>query len=595
MTPRRTHDGWTWIDQNRSLVSQLPECSAGSPMHKGFTMVELMVAMMVAGIVLTGIFSFASVQRGLASDHGRQVRAEQGLDGAMWSIGKDINQAGLGFARTCSELRIWDGERGRLLNPGAIQAPGAAVLNVVDKITKDPYWVLRDGIQAHWNSASKKSLTGVKKLSSYPDSAADSFDVIRGDGNFVASTGLFHVDTSSWKDGSLRSGSDAVLTLKSVTSSSGTSAVSRLDSSSEKDLAAVQQIFVPGNFVMIMARGNGDASFRAAQQRQCVLLQITGNVSAGGNRETWTLPIADSSKFNSDLPNLLGMSGAAAYYKPTTRNGSIGGTGDWEPGVLDDAVVVPLGLLRWSRYEIDYTQAENPYLVRSDIIGVHRGDGSFSSGSVSYPSCPDKKCPAPKLRLPGLDDKIPRYAIAPMIEDMQVATGCDGYSQAAVDARKAQINDPHSTMMIPGPDAGFDELDKASSANLKVDEAKDFDGRSIDEWLGNAVGETWAPDCVFYGTGQTYAEAWNQMSFGLGGSESAGGVAFRHSPQVIRVSLVARQDGKGVASPGGDRIDELKPLEDRGAIKSFVSGYLTQTRTERFSPPNLRWRDPAIP
>lgn len=547
-------------------------------------MIELMVAMMVAGIVLTGVFSFAAIQRGMASEHGRQIRAEQGLDGAMWAMGKDIEQAGLGFVRTCTELRVWDQKRERLLNPGAIQAYGALTSLVAkDELTKEPFWVLRDGLQAHWLSDGKASLVGTTKRSSAHDSAADSFDVIRGDGNFVASTGLFYVDTTDWKNGSLSSGANASLALKSVASSTGTTALGQLDSTQSQDLAAAQQIFVPGSFVLVMAKGNHDSAFRAAQQSQCILLQVTGNLGSGGDAQSWTLPISNASSFNANLTELLGMSGAKAYYKPTAKNNADGGSGDWEPGSFDSALIVPLGFLRWSRYEIDYSIAKAPYLVRSDIIGARRGDGFFSSGAVNYPRCPDKKCPMPKLRLPGLDDKIPRYAIAPMIEDMQVATGCDGYSKASVDAYVTRLNDPHSTMTIPPPDFGFDETDKGAEANLKVDEATSFDGRSSDEWLGNAAQESWAPDCVFYGTGETYSAHW-------------GGLGFRHSPQTIRVSLVARQSGKGVASPGGaTSTTKLPPLEDRGTMNAFAPGFMTQTRTERFAPPNLRWRDPAMP
>lgn len=559
-------------------------------------MIELMVAMVVAGIVLTGIFSFAAIQRGVAGEHASQNRAAQGLDGAMWSMGQDINQAGLGFVRTCSELRVWDAQGQRLLNPGAIQ--DSAQLNTValDALTKEPFWVLRDGLQAHWHSASLTSLTGTALSSAADDSASDSFDLILGEGSFVAASGVFSVDTASWRDGSLVTSPSAKLKLKSATDATGSTSLGKMSSLIPDDLAAAQQIFVPGSFVMVMAKGNNDSAFRVTQQSQCILLQVTGNLVSAGAPETWHLPISSDSGFNANLTELLGLPGASAKYAPRARNGSTGGTGDWEPGAFAQAWVVPLGMLRWSRYEVDYQQAKHPVLVRSDIIGVRRSDPTFSSGSVSYSACPDKKCPAPVLRLPGGSETPPRYAIAPMIEDMQVATGCDGYTLASVEDQNKKINDPHSPMMIPPPDTGYEETDKRSVANLMVDEAADFAGRPQDEWIGNAVDESWGPDCVYHGTGQIYAQEWNALSYRSGGSPANNAPAFRHSPQQLRVSLVARQEEKGIASPGGSEMTtKLSALEDRGPLPAFAPGEMFQVRSEAFSPPNLRWRDPSMP
>lgn len=559
-------------------------------------MIELMVAMVIAGIVLTGIFSFAAMQRGVAGEHARQNRAQQGLDGAMWSMGQDINQAGLGFVRSCSELRIWDEKGQRLLNPGAIQDSGQLSDVALDAVTKEPFWVLRDGIQAHWHSASLTSLTGAANTSAADDSASDSFDVILGEGSFVAASGVFSVDMAPWNDGSLVSSESAQLHLKSASDSTGSVSLGKMDSLLPQDLAAAQQIFVPGSFVMVMATGNDDSAFRVTQQSQCMLLQVTGNLISGGDSESWRLPISNTSDFNANLTELLGLTGASAKYAPKARNASIGGTGDWQPGALSQAWIVPLGNLRWSRYEVDYQQAKQPVLVRSDIIGVRRSDPTISSGSVTYSACPDKKCPAPLLRLPGGDAVPPRYAIAPMIEDLQVATGCDGYTLASVDEQNTKINDPHSPLMIPPPDPGYEETDKRSVANVMVDEATDFAGRSQDEWLGNAVDESWGPDCVYHGTGQIYADQWKALPYRSGGSPATNAPAFRHSPQLVRVSLVARQDGKGIAAPGGSAATtQLSALEDRSSLPAFAPGQMTQVRTERFSPPNLRWRDPSMP
>lgn len=558
-------------------------------------MVELMVAMVVASVVLTGIFSFAAVQRGIAGEHHREVSAQQDLDGAMWAMGRDIEQAGLGFARSCSEIRIWDGARNRLLNPGAIQSSDLLDKTPVDPLTKEPYWVLRDGLQAHWRSGQASSLTGSKLRSSHRSSAADSFDVILADGASAAASGVFYVDVSSWKDGSLSSSESAKLAMRSVDPSiSVAEASGRLDSSKADDLSAVRQLFVPGSFVLVAAQKDDSfGAFRPQNQSQCILLQVTGNVAAGASADRWDLPIGNQSGFNASLRNLLGLASAGAKYAPKKLDE--GGTGDFEPDSYDKAVVIPLGALRWSRYEIDYSVKGQPYLVRNDLIGWRQGEATFTSDGVVYPGCTNGECPAPTLRIPGgtNDQKPPRIAIGPMIEDMQVSVGCDGYSQASVDAKATELGSVTHPHMLPGPDVGFAETDGMSSAaNLRVDEAKLFDDRDSDEWLGNAVQEQWGPDCVFYGTAQAYADKWPTAR----AMEGKKGPAFRMSPQTMRVSLVARQGAKGAASPGGRAASgKLEALEDREETTAFAQGFGTQTRTERFSPRNLRWRDPSFP
>ncbi|MBP7291108.1 MAG: prepilin-type N-terminal cleavage/methylation domain-containing protein, partial [Nannocystaceae bacterium] len=139
--------------------------------QRGFTLVELMVALVVSGIVMLGIFAFSSVQRTNASAHERNVMMQQALEGAMWSIGQDVRQAGLGFTRTCTELRVWDAATSQLVNPGA----GLPADAVVDPVTGERYWVLRDGLQGHWRPGGAGDAAG----------AADSFDVIAGEAHHL--------------------------------------------------------------------------------------------------------------------------------------------------------------------------------------------------------------------------------------------------------------------------------------------------------------------------------------------------------------------------------------------------------------------------
>lgn len=564
----------------------------------GFTLIEIMVAMVAAGIVLTSVFSFAAVQKKLASEHQHELRVDQSLDGAMWAIGRDLQMAGLGITRTCSELRIWDQANNRLLNPGALQKSSELASVPLDNLSEEPFWVLRDGLQAHWRSHGVNKLVTTSKFSSDANSAADSFDVMMGEGNYASASGIFRIDVSSWASGGLRTGTDAVLILKSFNGTSkavsGGAPSAELKSDDEKHLQAAQHLFRPGSFVVVSAIGEKDAAFRPVHLSQCALLQVTGSLKKGASSNEWHLPISSDSSFNANLENLLGLPDADEKYKPRTI--ADGGTGDWQSDKLQKLTLVPMGNFRWSRYEIDYSIQNRPYLVRTDIIGWRRGDKHFSSGGVDYPGCRSSKCPAPLLRLPGESNANagapPRQAIAVNIEDMQVAVGCDGYARESVDHMlKTYVKMSHPRM-IPYPDVGFEEkFDDDIGPNLLVDESPDLKGRKKDEWLGNAPGEEWAPDCVYYGSAERYQQTWvNDVK-----SEGRAGPGFRMSPQEIRVTLVSRHHNRSALGRGATAdYSKLPALEDRASMESPVKGYGVQLRSERFSPRNLRWRDDSF-
>jgi hypothetical protein len=175
-----------------------------------------------------------------------------------------------------------------------------------------------------------------------------------------------------------------------------------------------------------------------------------------------------------------------------------------------------------------------------------------------------------------------------MIEDMQVAVGCDGWapdSPAVLDG------------LVPAPDLGFEERGPASgpfanTANRKIDERDDEDDRGNDEWIGNA-NETWAPDCVSWGTGERNAIEWATNG---PPSESQVAPGFRTSPQVIRITLLAKPD---TVASGGDSVtdpyyNQLVAIEDRPTMDSVVGRREYRTLTERFSIRNAHWRDPAL-
>lgn len=525
--------------------------------QRGFSLVELMVAMVVSAIVVLGIFAFGNIQRSNAAVQEKAARIQESLEGAMWAMGQDVRQSGLGFTRQCTELRVWDGLQNRLVNPGGSGNPGS----VVDAITGEAYWVLRDGVQAHWNSTGAASIDGGGSSSAVAGSAADSLDVILGEGNYLGANGVFVL-------GDTIDGGDTELVVRTGVT---------LDSSDATRVAEVRQLFPPGTFVLVMATPSALAiPVSPLVQSQCILLQITADVEPGASSEEWRIPVGPESLFNGLADLIADPAGDGCSGDPAPCRD------DWDPAVFvpGGASIVPLGRLRWSRYEIDYTLPDLPYLVRYDLIGYQPGvdTGTLGAGP-NYPHCNAGECPMPQLHLPGSDSPPTAVAIGPIIEDMQVAVGCDGWLPASA-------VDP-----MPPPDVGFDEPGPVAGsppnvANLVIDEnSPDSLQRNADEWLGNAVGEQTAPDCVYYGTGEYDAAQWDGVE--------ATPAAFRMSPQSVRISLVGSSEA--VDAVGGLATTDLAPLEDRVSVPSLVGLRQRLTLTERFTPDNARWRDPLVP
>ena len=546
---------------------------------RGFTLIELMVAILVSSIVLMGVFAFATIQKDTARLQQRQITLQQALEGSMHSMGTDIRMGALGFGRQCSEIRVWSEAEGQLINPGGVSALDIGNA-FTDEITTEPYWVLRDGVQAHWRSGpdvGADTMAGNQATSASPSSAADSFDVFRGELNAATGSGLFQIQSLPGS-----SGNNAALTFES----SGL-----LSNDDNMQLQAVRQMFAPGSFVLLVPVTNPQ-SYVTETQSQCALVQITGEVGAGGSPTSWSLPISNDSDFNKDLGQLLSIGTAvptdADIDSVTAKNASPFGA-DWrESGSFGRIDVLPLGRARWSRYEIDYTIETRPMLVRSDIIGWRDGDLTIPVAN-DYPGCTGGACRAPRLYLPSANVQPPRVAIGPMIEDMQVAVGCDGWSvntQPVIDSE------------LPVPDPGFEERGPASgplanTANRRVDERDEDDDRGNDEWLGNASQELWGPDCVSWGTGERNASEWATSGPGF---ESEPAPGFRMSPQVVRVTLVAKPDTMaGGADAAVDAFfNQLVAIEDRPTMDSAISSREYRTLTERFRIRNSHWRDPAV-
>ncbi|MCA9707961.1 MAG: prepilin-type N-terminal cleavage/methylation domain-containing protein [Myxococcales bacterium] len=520
----------------------------------GFTLIELMVAMVVSAIVVLGVYAFSAIQQSTATMHERNVRVQQALEGAMWTMAQDVRMAGLGFSRICTELRVYDGQGARLINPGAVETPSTAV---ADQITGSAYWVLRDGLQAHWNSTVGNDFVGDVDRSSSPASVADGFDVILADGVYVGTYGVFRLNTP------VTAGMPMI----------GVRTSTMLDNTNADHLLQVRQLFPPGTFFMVARSPSTTANpFLAHTQGQCPLLQITGDVFPDPNDpQLWYLPVDGAvSGFDSDLGVLFDTAIDEEDWNPTQDN-------------QIDASVIPLGRLRWSRYEIDYTIPTLPYLVRSDIIGYRQGTDPSTLGGIDYPHCGAGQCPAPQLHLPSDNDEPVAIAVGPMIEDMQVAVGCDGYTALAAAAAE---------LPLPAPDVGFEEVGPAEGVganqpNFQIDENSPLNNRTADEWLGNARSEVTAPDCVWYGTGQYRAADWVLRE----GSQSPP-PAFRMSPQSIRITLVGSSEAEEAA--GGLSSDVVLAVEDREPLQSPVGFRQRFTLTEVFTPQNLRWRDPTV-
>lgn len=521
----------------------------------GFTLIELMVAMVVSAIVVLGVYAFSSIQQSTAGLHERNVRVQQALEGAMWTMAQDVRMAGLGYTRLCTELRVFDSTAGQLINPGAAADPTFALRDVN---TGEPHWALRDGLHAHWNSSTGGNLTGAQATSSTPDSAADSFDVVLAEAAYVGSYGVFRLANPV-------NPADTVVTIRGS---------AMLSNTNTDHAQQVQQLFPPGTF-FIVARtpGAGVNPFRPETHGQCALLQITGDVQpVAGDEQLWEVPVDGAvSGFDAGMAQLFDTSA---------------GFDDWNAAsdAVVDASIIPMGRLRWSRYEIDYTIPTRPYLVRYDIIGFQEGvDPGNLGGAIDYPHCIAGQCPAPGLHLPGTNNPPTAVAVGPMIEDMQVAVGCDGYTAAGAD---------NAVPPIPVPDLGRDEVGPsqgptAGLPNFQIDENASGNGRDIDEWLGNARNEVSAPDCVYYGTGERDAGQWSVVE-----SDQNPPPAFRMSPQTIRITVVGSSETDEAA--GGLATPQVLAVEDRPPMVSPVGNRQRFTLTEVFTPRNLRWRDPTV-
>ena len=200
-----------------------------------------------------------------------------------------------------------------------------------------------------------------------------------GERNFVAGSGVFKtvdVPTSSSSTANVEVESNPIV----------------LDSTNTDHLAWVIQMMPPGSF-FVLSRDNLQPAatyqtFEPQAQSQCALMQVTGPITAGSSSSRWLIPVSNISEFNANLAALVDTTSEPVYGSTDPVLGV-----DWLPTGTDSPavprVVIPLGRLRWSRYEVDYTIPTRPYLVRTDIIGVSPGDPvSTGSAGAAVPGCP---------------------------------------------------------------------------------------------------------------------------------------------------------------------------------------------------------------
>lgn len=559
---------------------------------KGFSLIEVMVALVISGLVLVGVFAFSGVARTTTQDFRRDVRIQQSLEGAMDAIGTDVRIAGLGFAQMCNEVRIWHPQAGRLINPSASTAVDILAGQVPrDFDTEEPFWVLRDGFQAHWrsnNAGTAANLLGDtgRPTSASPGNHADSFDVMMGEPGYVSSLGAFRTtpDTSNFTDLGPNANIDIV---------SAAGAANFLNPGNINDLNAVRQIFFPGSFILIVPGGHASSGNPSIPESKpsCVLMQVTGDVIGAAGGPVFTIPTGSQSGFNAQKPLLFTVPETSTW-DGTSFNPS------------ESQFVVPLGRLRWSRYEIDYTQPRRPFLVRRDIIGWAAGDPVVAP-AISYPACGvnpgtgGPECQLPQLHLQlfgqvnGQLAPAPRTPIAPMIEDMQVAVGCDGY----VTTESGRVPIPGYEEI--GPRRG---LPNDNVPNTQVDEYDQVDLRAVDEWLGNALQEERAPDCVTWGTAVNNQVSWLNSPLPFEDVDTA---AFKMSPQTARVTLLGKVEtearGAGVnkagnaADPSDTFFNNLYSIEDRPTVAPLAGAREYHTITEQFFFRNVTYRDPGFP
>jgi prepilin-type N-terminal cleavage/methylation domain-containing protein len=526
---------------------------------RGFSLIELMIALVISSIVVLGIFAFASIQTANADQFQRNVKVAQSLEGGMWAVGKDVRAAGLGFARHCSELRVWDGLDSRFVNPGNRQ--GSADDPLRDAVTGEPYWVLRDGLQGHWDAETADVLEDRgfnPSMSASPRSAADSFDVVLGDSTRVFGPDVFEIS------GPL----SAAIGARAIDVAFSPAIAGQLSTDTPEHLLQLQQLFAPGTFVAI----GGPRSGLPWNQGQCALVQVTGDAFDIGAGNVVRVPIGLESGFNRELGRLFG--------EPTNA----GGVTLWDPAFHDNpgsTFVIPLGRLRWSRYEIDYgdvAPGSSPMLVRSDLIGVQPGDPAGLGNGTLYPECDATGCRAAQLHLPGSNAPPLAVGIAPGIADMQVAIGCDGYDPIAPPPDGG-----------PPPQAGMGEIGAlggptAGLTNYRVDEGIDDGTRGRDEWLGNSPDETFNPDCVRGGFAEEEPR-WATVYTAFPYPQNS-------TPQLFRISLVGGSDTPSPA--GGLSTVQLPPLENRLPVQprfSLPDGREWRVMTQVFQPRNIPYRN----
>ena len=104
------------------MRNQALDTSARRRRHGGFTLVELMVTVVVAGLVAASTFVFFAGQQRIYDTQTKLLNVQQNLWAAMEVISRHLRSAGAGMATGCNVIRTYyDGVGVTTMTPSGIK------------------------------------------------------------------------------------------------------------------------------------------------------------------------------------------------------------------------------------------------------------------------------------------------------------------------------------------------------------------------------------------------------------------------------------------------------------------------------------------
>ncbi len=118
-----------------SAAGALRRTGARPGQEPGFTLVELLIALLLFSLLLAGIWTTFSAQKRSAANQDQLIEVSNNLRIGMWGLGLDLVQAGLGrvytaASGTCRDLGVLDANPYQVtflydMNDSAVQNPGS--------------------------------------------------------------------------------------------------------------------------------------------------------------------------------------------------------------------------------------------------------------------------------------------------------------------------------------------------------------------------------------------------------------------------------------------------------------------------------------